>query len=155
MERLPTPFSRDASPEPQVVEQALMIAKKKEIVDKLLETFCPLFNKWMEQRFGAVRQAVHDAESSGKLGSYQSGGGGPKKASGGQKRQKREAEDDDHPDDNEDGEDGERGGNNKRSRRGSDAKLMFACPYYKRNPTRYASVRQCCGPGWYDVHRVK
>jgi hypothetical protein len=31
----------------------------------------------------------------------------------------------------------------------------FACPYYKYDPEKYGDWRQCCGPGWDTVHRVK
>jgi hypothetical protein len=31
----------------------------------------------------------------------------------------------------------------------------FACPFAKRYPEKYGSVRTCLGPGWMDVHRVK
>jgi hypothetical protein len=30
-----------------------------------------------------------------------------------------------------------------------------ACPYYKRSPQKYHSVRSCPGPGWETVHRMK
>ncbi|KAK4161551.1 hypothetical protein QBC43DRAFT_95670 [Cladorrhinum sp. PSN259] len=36
----------------------------------------------------------------------------------------------------------------------SDPK-MFACPYFKYNPGRYKTERNCPGPGWPSVHRVK
>jgi hypothetical protein len=31
----------------------------------------------------------------------------------------------------------------------------FACPYYKRNPTKHQDWRSCAGPGWETVHRAK
>ncbi|KAH6655215.1 hypothetical protein BKA67DRAFT_657164 [Truncatella angustata] len=31
----------------------------------------------------------------------------------------------------------------------------FACPYYKNNPSIYKDRKNCCGPGWPAVHRVK
>jgi hypothetical protein len=31
----------------------------------------------------------------------------------------------------------------------------YACPYFKYNPHKYKSWRNCPGPGWPDVHRVK
>lgn len=36
--------------------------------------------------------------------------------------------------------------------------LLFACPFYQRNPNRYNDprvYRSCCGPGWKNVHRTK
>jgi hypothetical protein len=32
---------------------------------------------------------------------------------------------------------------------------LFACPYYKNNPARYSNERGCCGPGWYNISRLK
>ncbi|KAI0853020.1 hypothetical protein F5Y00DRAFT_257675 [Daldinia vernicosa] len=34
-------------------------------------------------------------------------------------------------------------------------KQMFACPYFKHNPSKYKEWRTYPGPGWLDVHRVK
>ena len=31
----------------------------------------------------------------------------------------------------------------------------YACPYFKYNPAMYKSARNCPGPGWPNVHRVK
>jgi len=31
----------------------------------------------------------------------------------------------------------------------------YACPYFKYNPAMYKSARNCPGPGWPTVHRVK
>ena len=31
----------------------------------------------------------------------------------------------------------------------------FACPYYKRSPTKYKFSRSCAGPGWADISRIK
>jgi hypothetical protein len=31
----------------------------------------------------------------------------------------------------------------------------YACPYFKHNPARYKGARNCPGPGWPNVHRVK
>jgi hypothetical protein len=32
---------------------------------------------------------------------------------------------------------------------------MLACPYFKYDPTTYKKWRNCPGPGWPDIHRVK
>lgn len=31
----------------------------------------------------------------------------------------------------------------------------LACPYYKRNPSKYCKWTSCPGPGWDEIHRVK
>lgn len=31
----------------------------------------------------------------------------------------------------------------------------LACPYFKRNPSKYVTERSCSGPGWSSVHRLK
>jgi hypothetical protein len=33
--------------------------------------------------------------------------------------------------------------------------LKYACPYLKFNPARYKSERNCLGPGWRSIHRLK
>ncbi|KAK4185811.1 hypothetical protein QBC35DRAFT_296604 [Podospora australis] len=36
-----------------------------------------------------------------------------------------------------------------------ETEVLYACPFYKHNPTKYKHVKTCCGPGWPSVHRVK
>ena len=49
----------------------------------------------------------------------------------------------------------------KRPKRQGDAKEIalstrkLACPYYKREPSKYQNWRSCPGPGWDTVHRLK
>jgi hypothetical protein len=40
-------------------------------------------------------------------------------------------------------------------RTSSDSEKRLACPYFKRNPSRFQSSRACSGPGWLSVHRLK
>ena len=74
-----------------------------------------------------------------------------------QSNTKRKARSDDHLSPNDNDEDG----TSKRRRgslpniNGSEPGTMFACPFYKHDPTRYRSRRTCLGPGWPTVHRVK
>ncbi|KAI0123339.1 hypothetical protein BJ170DRAFT_105571 [Xylariales sp. AK1849] len=35
------------------------------------------------------------------------------------------------------------------------ATRKLACPYFKRNPSKYVAERSCSGPGWLSVHRIK
>ena len=136
----------------------------------MVEVFHPLFDKWIEQTIGVMRQAADacdDDGTSGRSGKTQGRGGGgggePKKPLSGQKRHYQR--DDDSSNDDDPLDDGHGGGGgsgsggggrngNKRARRSSDDK-RFACPYFKHNQKKYTTERTCCGPGWIDVHRVK
>ena len=159
----PTPVSRDASPEPLVAPKTLLNKKRKEIVDKAMLTyFHPLFNKWLDQVFGAMRRAADEADSSGQSGgggSHSADGQDAKKQARGQKRQYRREDDrderDQSADENEDGDRRRRGNISKRARRITDDKPKLACPFFKNDPIKYKSHRTCCGPGWDTVHRVK
>lgn len=42
-----------------------------------------------------------------------------------------------------------------RSSENSAQGRMFACPYYKYNPSEYGTQRMCAGPGWEQIHRLK
>lgn len=52
-------------------------------------------------------------------------------------------------------------GRRKKARKGDNANVAsagqrkFACPYFKRNKTKYSKWTSCPGPGWDEVHRVK
>lgn len=52
-------------------------------------------------------------------------------------------------------------GRRKKARKSSSANIAsggqrkFACPYFKRNKTKYSKWTSCPGPGWDEVHRVK
>ena len=42
----------------------------------------------------------------------------------------------------------------KRAKREPGGKKL-ACPFARREPVKYATVKTCCGPGWDNVHRIK
>lgn len=51
-------------------------------------------------------------------------------------------------------------GRRKKPKRAANATVpgqskKFACPYFKRNRTKYSKWTSCPGPGWDEVHRVK
>ncbi|KAH6898092.1 hypothetical protein B0T10DRAFT_555429 [Thelonectria olida] len=52
-----------------------------------------------------------------------------------------------------------RGGDHKKFKRASLPEgfnaPMFACPFYRRNPTKHMKPRSCGGPGWPSIHRLK
>ena len=39
--------------------------------------------------------------------------------------------------------------------RHEDPQRLFACPYYKHDPTKWRYQKVCCGPGWRDTRGVK
>ncbi|KAK0622600.1 hypothetical protein B0T14DRAFT_426607 [Immersiella caudata] len=43
----------------------------------------------------------------------------------------------------------------KRPAKEENETAAYACPYFKYNPAMYKSARNCPGPGWPSVHRVK
>ncbi|KAI1877670.1 hypothetical protein JX265_003678 [Neoarthrinium moseri] len=44
---------------------------------------------------------------------------------------------------------------NKRSRVSSSPALKLACPFFKRDPTKYSNRQACTGPGWTSLARLK
>jgi hypothetical protein len=71
---------------------------------------------------------------------------------GSNRRKKRKLGDSDY-DEGEEGPDSDPGEGPSNSKDREPA--AYACPYFKYNPHRYKSWRNCPGPGWPDVHRVK
>ena len=71
------------------------------------------------------------------------------------KRSKRKRGDDSDEDD----VDGDQGGGHQDKKRADKGKevdrSMFACPYFQYNPVKYKDWRNCVGPGWPDVARLK
>lgn len=45
--------------------------------------------------------------------------------------------------------------NPKKTKADSKSNLRFACPYFKKNPSKHIGERTCVGPGWSSVRRVK
>ncbi|KAK0639559.1 hypothetical protein B0T16DRAFT_245717 [Cercophora newfieldiana] len=105
-----------------------------------------------------IRARVGQGEmpaSTGQGGSSTSVTGAARNSdSAGQNRNKRKMGDRDLDDDEEDDAD------LFRPKRPADADPgqetpAYACPYFKYNPAMYKSARNCPGPGWPNVHRVK
>ena len=67
---------------------------------------------------------------------------------------KRWASDKDFNSDRDDNE-GRSGRKIPGSKEGEEGTVAYACPYFKYNPGMYKSARNCPGPGWLSVHRVK
>lgn len=57
------------------------------------------------------------------------------------------------------GDDGDGGADSPRAKKRKlneiPPKSLFACPFFKRDPSRYQSERACVGPGWPSIHRMK
>ncbi|KAK1759213.1 hypothetical protein QBC47DRAFT_100192 [Echria macrotheca] len=74
-------------------------------------------------------------------------------------KRRRSPDGEDREDDDLDDEDKNKDGNDPSRKRlklddhGDSRK--FACPFFKNDPRKYASVRSCLGPGWPSAHRVK
>jgi hypothetical protein len=131
------------------------IAKKRELVDRIMSYFYSMFNRntgiISHARVAAgssSSQPQSRGGSSGGSGASQLGPAGLKRGapSGGSE-----------PPDEDAGDSGA----GKRPRVESDyfepdgKGRKFACPYFKRNPPKYHRWRSCPGPGWDSVHRIK
>ncbi|KAK1848120.1 hypothetical protein CCHR01_09236 [Colletotrichum chrysophilum] len=68
------------------------------------------------------------------------------------KRQHRESGEEPNESDDEDNDEHNRV-QKKRTKTGDGRK--FACPFYKFDSERWKNERTCCGPGWYEIHRLK
>jgi hypothetical protein len=74
----------------------------------------------------------------------------------GKKRKRREERDDNDDDRDEDDDIRKRSkGSGDLNKPGQGLELLFACPYYKRDPHKRHSSGACCGPGWNSIHRIK
>lgn len=101
-------------------------------------------------------------QESTALGSKPSDGNS---SSGARKRKIGQGSSSDEPEEDSDGgdegDDGDRRNNRHqrgKSHKGKEAALpSLACPYFKYDPTKYVGKdwRNCCGPGWPSVHRMK
>lgn len=123
--------------------------RKKQIVDLFMDAIVECIDKNLD--------ALEDEGDGGHAAQSSSGAsrtGGRQKKLAGQKRQLGR----DDQQDNDDGDDQDGGQDRIKKRTKTvkdDARLKFACPYYKWDPDRFKSVRTCCGPGWHEIHRVK
>jgi carbonic anhydrase len=69
--------------------------------------------------------------------------------------QKRARFDGEGEDDDEADQDDNDGHDDKRARYSLSDSRKFACPFFKRSPRKYRTWRNCIGPGWPSVRRVK
>ncbi|ROT43439.1 hypothetical protein SODALDRAFT_39126 [Sodiomyces alkalinus F11] len=142
--------------------QAYLSRRKKQLIDSLMA----VIREWLDRALGPLEDEEETSDGSGS-GNSRSGhskrsasasgcntsSGGPGCSLAGQKRQLHRNNRDQNSDDEEDQEGQDR--TPKRSKKDrDDSRRKFACPYYKRDPVRH-NCRNCCGPGWDTVHRVK
>jgi hypothetical protein len=69
-------------------------------------------------------------------------------------RSKRLAPDQNSDDEDRD-EDGKKGLKRQKDSKNEEFTLLFACPYYKRDPAAHCKIGSCTGPGFRSVTRVK
>ncbi|KAI8205857.1 hypothetical protein K4K54_000594 [Colletotrichum sp. SAR 10_86] len=63
-------------------------------------------------------------------------------------------EDDEEPNESADEDNDENNRVRKKRTKTGDGR-KFACPFYKFDSERWKNERNCCGPGWYEIHRLK
>ncbi|KAI8259103.1 hypothetical protein K4K56_006823 [Colletotrichum sp. SAR 10_98] len=95
-------------------------------------------------------QGHNDPNSTRARGVKRSASAG--KLNPGAKRQHREGGEEPNESDDEDNDEHNRV-QKKRTKTGDGRK--FACPFYKFDSERWKNERTCCGPGWYEIHRLK
>jgi len=135
--------------------QSLIDSKRDQIVDKIMvDVITPKFESWVGRTFGARSRNNEKGRPASNRGTT-SGGGAPRKGTGGQKRQRQR----DESDESQDEKRGDGNGGNrktlKRAKTEPEPDKRLACPFYKHNPVKYQNHRTCCGPGWKDTHRMK
>jgi hypothetical protein len=125
-------------------------ARKRAVVDRLLKMFLPLFNYFLlqQQRGGCQDQEQEESGSSSQSTQRSNGGSNTNKR--GRQMSNTEKIDDDI----------DNGAAPSKKAKISGSKVLinsplYACPYFKRNRTKYQRWRGCPGPGWDSVHRVK
>ncbi|KAI8305771.1 hypothetical protein K4K59_011966 [Colletotrichum sp. SAR11_240] len=95
-------------------------------------------------------QGHNDPKSTRARGVKRSASAG--KLNPGAKRQHRESGEEPNESDDEENDEHNRV-QKKRTKTGDGRK--FACPFYKFDSERWKNERTCCGPGWYEIHRLK
>jgi hypothetical protein len=135
------------------------------LVSSLLPEYqCRLIDRVMTEVHSLLNQQIQlrsrsgSAESSSSQpGSARTGGSGPGSSSG----QKHSLESGSGANPSGSGNGEGFGGDRPSKRLQINAEIPeirlrnLVCPYYQRNPSRYAGNRSCSGPGWKSSHRVK
>ena len=124
------------------------------VIDRLMA----LLEEWLENNPAFSRRAQEGSES--PSGSVASGQGstcsaGSNKARG-PTRSKRSLQSDGADDSGYNGDgDGEDRRDNKRSRVDPPGIRRLACPFFKKEPSKYKNKQACTGPGWANISRLK
>ncbi|KAF5021373.1 hypothetical protein F66182_6562 [Fusarium sp. NRRL 66182] len=126
-----------------------LIRRRQVIVEKLMAAITECF----ERRLEALEEGC-DAEGSQHSGAFQAGD--QTSSSTGQKRSSDHHSRDEDAHGEDDGDSFNRKRDSKRTKTTKDdTRPRFACPYFQRDPKTFGTRRTCCGPGWFDISRVK
>ncbi|KAI0158594.1 hypothetical protein BJ166DRAFT_307453 [Pestalotiopsis sp. NC0098] len=132
---------------------AYLARRKREEINKLMEMLEGCLDSLdvtaHAHGAGNSSQRCNSSHSSSSTGSNT---GAPQKPA----RQKRALDRDsfDESDPSRDGNDQDKRGG-KRSRISTSPALKLACPFFKRDPTKYKDRQACTGPGYTSISRLK
>ncbi|KAH6659137.1 hypothetical protein BKA67DRAFT_6707 [Truncatella angustata] len=128
---------------------AYLARKKREEIDKLME----MLVEWLDSP-AVTSHAPGPGNLSGPAASSQnsSTSSTPEKSTGQKRSLRRDSFNGSNPGRDGNGDD-KRG--NKRSKVENSPALKLACPYFKRDPTKYAGRQACTGPGYDSISRLK
>ena len=140
--------------------QAKFGKQKKAVVDKFMAIIAECIDRKLEPfeepcDGEGCNPSSSSSRASPKSSACKKGETSSKIQSIGKKRRPCQRDDDEDSGDDQDEGDDRRNDNNKRSKTIPEAKLMYACPYYKYAPDIFGQKRTCMGPGWYELHRLK
>ncbi|KAF6529986.1 hypothetical protein HZS61_001298 [Fusarium oxysporum f. sp. conglutinans] len=124
--------------------------RKQNIVDNLMAAI----SECVERRLEALEEECEHTSGSHTSRAFQAGKHIPQSA--GQKRSKGQSGRDESENEEEGDDKFRRKKDNKRTKTTKDdSRPRFACPYHQRDPKRFGTERTCCGPGWFEIGRVK
>ncbi|KAI0897926.1 hypothetical protein F4806DRAFT_507681 [Annulohypoxylon nitens] len=125
-----------------------------EIGNQIIDSIVRTVTQWLFTNFASAHQATRGAGEPSQSNSFQSAESGQHNRPG--PSRKRRSSDRINDNDGEDDNDDQDSLRISPDSKGKDPqRRKFACPYFKYNPTKYQEWRNCPGPGWPDVHRVK
>jgi hypothetical protein len=118
----------------------------------LLDSVTHWFEQWLNQQFRSRPCGCDSSQSGDNSRSDDPASAGTAGTTPSSSRSKKRPAGDLTPND----EDGSRG-DQKRPRISAtkEGEPRFACPFFKRDPSRYKDLRSCPGPGWTSIHRLK
>ncbi len=131
------------------------LAHKKHI---LIDRFMALLDEWLDKSPAFARHAQEGPASApqGAPSDKRSASSANDHAARGSTRQKRALKGDEDHDLSPDGDgNGEEKRGSKRSRIDAPRPRPFACPFFKKDPSKHKHKQACTGPGWPTISRLK